>query len=116
MVTFFRDGGFVMFPILLAGFVLTAVSALQALRPLPHRWRTLRLLAGVVTTLGLLGFNLAVVVTLRGSHDAPDHDTRAKIIIGGLAESANNLTLMLVFLLISAVVCAVAASRERAAS
>lgn len=114
MVTFFNDGGFVMIPILLAGFLLTALSTLQALRPLTTRWRTLQLLAGVVSTLGVLGFVMAVVTTIRNSSEAPDWTQRAHMLVGGVGESANNLTLMLVFLLISAVACTIGSMRERA--
>lgn len=112
MATFFSDGGFVMIPILLAGFVLTALSALQALRPVAYRWRTLKLVAAAVAVLGLLGFELAIVATIRNSHEVEALEQRAKMLLGGLAESANNLTLMLVFLLISAIACAVGAARE----
>lgn len=114
MTTFFNDGGFVMIPILLAGFLLTAASTLQALRPIPVRWRTLKLMAAGVATLGVLGFVMAVVATIRNSSEAPDWDTRSKMLLGGVAESANNLTLMLVFLLISAIACTVGSMRERA--
>lgn len=114
MMTFFSDGGFVMIPILLAGFLLTAASAMQALRPITTRWRTLKLLAGVVSALGVLGFVMAVVATIRNCSDAPDWDQRSRMLLGGFAESANNLTLMLVFLLISAIACTVGSMRERA--
>jgi hypothetical protein len=112
-MTFLMDGGWTMFPILLAGFLLTALSTMQALRPVARRWTTLKLLAGAVGALGVLGFNLAVVTTFRNTQEMPD-DVRAKIIVAGTAESANNLTLMLVFLLISALVCAFASTRESA--
>ncbi|MFT3712412.1 MAG: hypothetical protein QM817_32595 [Archangium sp.] len=113
MVNFFMDGGWTMFPILLAGFLLTALSTMQALRPVPRRWTTLKLLAALVGVLGVLGFVLAARTTIHNTQDATD-DVRMKIIVAGLAESSNNLTLMLTFLLISCAVCAVASTREGA--
>lgn len=114
MGQFFQDGGWVMVPILCMGFVFTGVAALQGLRPLPNRWRVLHWLAVALLALGVYGFTHAVVTTLRAAQQFEGAE-KTMVLVGGLAESANNLELMLLFLVFGGVVSAVGAGRERPA-
>ena len=110
---FFKDGGFTMVPILLLGFCLVGASGLDALRPAAKLRSVMLSLAAVVGTAGTLGFVMAVNATLRNSLEAGDGE-RIKMIIAGVAESANNLVLALVFLVLAALISAVGAFRGRA--
>ena len=107
---FFEDGGFTMFPLLALGFCLVAAAVLNAMRP-QQRFRAVTIsLGGALGVGGLLGFVLAVIATLRNTREVPD-EVRAKVIVAGFAESANNLVLALVFLLIAALISVIAAWR-----
>ncbi len=110
---FFNDGGFTMVPILLLGFCLVGASGLDAFRPAAKLRSVMLSLAAVVGTTGTLGFVMAVNTTLRNSLEAGD-EVRMKMIIAGVSESANNLVLALVFLVLAALISAVGAFRGRA--
>ena len=110
---FFEDGGFTMVPILLMGFGLTGVCGLEALRPSARLRGVAISLSGAMAAAGGLGFVMAAITTLRASLELPD-EVRLKILLAGLAESANNLVLALVFLVLAGCLLAVGALRGRA--
>ena len=112
LLNFVADGGFVMVPLLLLGFALTGVAALQALRPVEARWPLIRSLGALLSLTGVLGFVLAVVSVLRGATSMPGE--HATILLAGLAEAANNLTLTLVFLVIASLGWTIGAARQKA--
>ncbi|MFO0595465.1 MAG: hypothetical protein U0228_09180 [Myxococcaceae bacterium] len=116
MGQFFADGGYLMVPILLMGFGLTALGTLQATRPQEHRWRAVKWLAVAQLSLGTWGFVAALVATVRNTQDVEDLSLRARILIAGAAESANNLTLALIFLTIGGTLSAVGAFRSKPAA
>jgi hypothetical protein len=110
---FLEDGGFTMIPILVLGFCLVGASGLDALRPAARLRPVMLSLAAVVGTAGALGFVMAVNTTLRNCLEVADPQ-RMTMIIAGVAESANNLVLALVFLVLAALISAVGAIRGRA--
>ena len=110
---FFEDGGFTMVPILLLGFVLVGVAGLDALRPAARLRGVVLSLAAAMAAAGVLGLVMAMVATLRNTQQVTDNADRIVIIIGGFAESANNLTLALVFLVLTALISSVGALRGR---
>ena len=110
---FFEDGGFTMIPILVLGFVLVGVAGLDALRPGARLRGVIVSLGAAMAAAGGLGFVMAVVATLRGTQQVTDNADRIVIIIGGFAESANNLVIALVFLVLTAMISAVGAFRGR---
>lgn len=109
---FFQDGGFTMVPLLVVGFFLVCVSGLDALRPAAKLRGVMLSLGAAVAAAGTLGFVMAMVTTLRVAQEIADGD-RAKLIIAGAAESANNLVLALVFLVLAALISVVGALRGR---
>lgn len=112
---FFEEGGFTMIPLLLLGFLLTVVAGLEALRPAAKLRGVAVSVGAAVAAAGGLGFVLGVVTTLRASQQAEGEAIPVRLILGGVAESANNLTLALVFLVLAACLLAVGALRGRTA-
>ena len=110
---FFEDGGFTMLPILLLGFILVGVAGLDALRPAARLRGVTLSLGSAMAASGALGFVMAVVATLRNTQQVTGEADRMVIIIGGFAESANNLVLALVFLVLAALISSVGALRGR---
>lgn len=113
--TFFRDGGFGMYPTALFGFLLVASGVLCLLRP-ERRFVLLALSLGVVTAgSGVLSFCVGLATTFHYIQHVPLAE-RFTIAALGCAESLNNLVLALILVVLAAVLTALAAARAALAS
>ena len=117
MVDFFRDGGFFMWPILLCAFLAVGLAVQHLFRP-HQRLVTPVLFASAATLIsGLLGFTMAVVATLGNATLIDPEITdgmRVRIALQGTRESAANLELAFLPLLLVCVVMALSTWRVRA--
>lgn len=108
--TFFRDGGWGMYPTTLFGFLLVASGVLCLLRP-ERRFAPLVGSLGVMTLgSGLLGFCTGLATTFHYIPQVPLAE-RFTIAALGCAESLNNLILALILLVLAGVLTALAAGR-----
>ncbi|MCC6522039.1 MAG: hypothetical protein IT373_05210 [Polyangiaceae bacterium] len=108
--TFFRDGGWGMYPTATFGFLLVASGILCLLRP-ERRYVPLVLSLGAVTLgAGLLAFCVGVVKTF---HYLPEVAAEDRLSVAGLgcAESLHNVVLALMLIVVTALLGAVAALR-----
>ena len=113
--TFFRDGGWGMYPTLIFGFLLVASGVLLVLRP-ERRFVALVVSLGVVTIgSGVLGCTMGIVNTLRYVAKSPAVE-QAQLAALGCAESLNNLVLALILCVLTSVLAAVAALRASRAA
>lgn len=116
MGTFFRDGGWGMYPTTLFGFLLVAAGVLCLLRP-ERRFVPLVLCLGALTlSSGLLGTTTGLVNTFHYLPRVPEVDQRFTIAALGCAESLNNLVLALILLTLTGVLGAIAALRAALSS
>lgn len=107
---FFREGGFGMWPTVLFGFFLVAVSGLYALRP-EKRFLLLAAVLGAATAgAGLLGASVGVITTLRAAV-AGKPEELAQLAALGTAESLNNVVLGMILFVLASLICAVGAAR-----
>ena len=110
--TFFRDGGWGMYPTSLFGFLLVAAGVLCVIRP-ERRYVPLLLSLGAMTLgSGLLGFATGLVATFHYLPRVADVSQRFTIAALGCAESLNNVVLALILVVLAAVLSAVAAGRH----
>jgi dipeptide/tripeptide permease len=110
--TFFRDGGWGMYPTTLFGFLLVASGVLCLLRP-ERRFVPLALcLAALTLSSGLLGTATGVVNSFRYLERVPEVDQRFTIAALGCAESLNNLVLALILVTLTGVLGAAASLRS----
>jgi hypothetical protein len=108
---FFAEGGPVMILTALFGFLLAGASVLTLLRPARY-WAVTSVLAVVTLASGMLGVSLGLIVTCRYvAHGSEEPVTGARILLQGVAESLNNAVLALAIVVVSLLVCAVAAWR-----
>lgn len=108
--TFFRDGGWGMYPTSLFGFLLVLCAVLCAIRP-ERRFVPLLLCLGAMTFgSGLLGFCVGLVTTF---HFLPRValDQRLTIAALGCAESLHNVVLALILLVLSSLIASLGAAR-----
>ena len=93
--TFFREGGFFMYPIAAFGLILVACAFLFVFRP---GWRLLSMVASawlLTETAGLLGTSLGLINTFRYLGRVAAED-QLRIAALGCAESLNNVVLALI--------------------
>jgi hypothetical protein len=111
MQLFFQEGGVVMWPTALFGFLLVASAVLALRGGGPPR---LPLVLGLLTvTSGALGTVLGLINTMRWVTKAP----AAEQLVGGatgIAESLNNLVLALLLVIVALLVSAIGAARRPA--
>lgn len=113
--TFFRDGGWGMYPTVVFGFGLVASVVLYLIRP-ERRWLVLvACLATSTTGAGLLGTSVGIVKSFRYLPEVPD---RERLMIGalGCAESLNNLILALIIVVLSSLIASAGAVRSALAT
>ena len=109
--TFFRDGGWGMYPTTLFGFLLVASGVLCLLRP-ERRFVPLVLCLGALTlSSGMLGTSVGVVTSFHYLPQVREVDQRFTIAALGCAESLNNLVLALIIVTFTGVLGALAALR-----
>lgn len=110
MLTFFREGGFGMFPTLIFGVLLVAAAVAYAVRP-ERRFVPLLVTLGVVTLgSGCLGVVMGFISTFQYLHQVAAAD-QFTIMVTGVAESLTNIVLALVLLVLASLVTAVGALR-----
>jgi hypothetical protein len=108
--SFFRDGGWGMYPTSIFGFLLIASAVLLVLRP-ERRFVALVVSLGVVTLgAGVLGTLVGIVNTFRYVTTLPAAD-QLKVTTLGAAESLNNLVLAIMLVVLASILAAVAALR-----
>ena len=93
--TFFRDGGWGMYPTAIFGFFFVASGFLYSFRP-ERRFAPLVVCAGILTlSAGLLGTSVGIIKTF---HYVPEVDRidQLQLAVLGCAESLNNLVLSLI--------------------
>lgn len=109
--TFFRDGGWGMYPTATFGFLLVASGVLCLLRP-ERRFVAVVLSLGAATLgSGLLGFTVGVVNSFRYLPRVADVDQRFTIAALGCAESLHNVVLALILIVVTALITVLAAVR-----
>jgi hypothetical protein len=114
--TFFRDGGWGMYPTSLFGFMLVAAGVLCAMRP-ERRYVPLLLSLGAMTLgSGLLGFATGLIATFHYLPRVADVTERFTIAALGCAESLNNVVLALMLLVLASLCSSVAAARHALAA
>jgi hypothetical protein len=108
--SFFRDGGWGMYPTSIFGVIFLAASLLYAWKP-EKRFVPLLLSLGVVTfASGLLGLAVGTITTFRYVAGTPPPEQHTLTLIG-LAESSNNIVLALVVIVISGLLASVGGVR-----
>ena len=108
--TFFRDGGWGMYPTSIIGFLLIAAAVLLVLRP-ERRFAVLVVGLGVATLgSGVLGTTVGIVNTLHYLTRAPVAEP-LKIFALACAESLNVTVLGLMLCVLTALLASVAALR-----
>lgn len=110
--TFFRDGGFGMYPTSLFGFLLVLSAALCVLRPERSFAAVSGALSALTLSSGLLGTAVGIVTTFHYLPNVPEADRRFTIAALGCAESLNNVVLALILLCVSALLLSIAAVRN----
>jgi hypothetical protein len=108
--TFFRDGGFGMYPTAVFGALLVASSVLHLLRPEGSRVALLVSLGVGTLGAGLLGATTGIVKSFHYLPTARLED-RLTLAALGCAESLNNVILALILVVLSSLLCAAAALR-----
>jgi MotA/TolQ/ExbB proton channel family len=110
--SFWRDGGFGMYPIALLGFCLIAASVLYALRPDPRSARIVGSLAFATFAAGVLGTCTGISTTLHFIADVPA-GRQFDIMAEGIAESLHNVVLGLMLVGVGALLTVVGAVRSK---
>lgn len=108
--TFFRDGGWGMYPTSLFGFFLVMCAVLCVIRPERRFVPLLACLAVMTACAGVLGCCVGMVTTF---HFLPRVALEQRLTIAalGCAESLNNVVLAMMLVVLSALISAVAAAR-----
>ena len=115
MATFFREGGFGMYPTLAFGLLLLAVGVAYALKP-ERKLVSLFTILGIVEFLaGSLGTVMGAVTTFMYVSKVPPAQQYTTTLLG-LAESFHNLVLALVFVVLSTLVLAAGSLRAALAA
>jgi hypothetical protein len=113
--SFFRDGGWGMYPTAIFGFALIAASVLLALRP-ERRFAVLVGTLGLLTLgAGVLGTATGLINTFRYLMRVPEAE-QFKIAALGCAESLNNLVFALMLGVLAALLGSIAALRAARAN
>lgn len=108
--TFFSDGGWGMYPTSLFGALLLGAAVLYAVRP-DRRFVPLLVSLGVVAIAsGVLGFSVGVITTFRYVAGIPAAQQHPVTLIG-FAESANNIVIALVAIVLSGLIAAIGGLR-----
>lgn len=106
----FIEGGVGMYPTCIFGVLMIAAALVYAVRP-QRRFVPLVASLGVVTLAsGMLGFSIGVVKSVQGAALMPPGD-HANLVMLGLAESARNVVLALVLIVLCGLAAAVGALR-----
>lgn len=108
---FFKAGGWGMYPVMVFGFLLLAVTVLHALRPEPRFQRLVNTLGILTITAGLLGTTVGICNSAHYIGQVPRED-QLKILAMGCEESLHNLVLALMIIAIAALITAISTIRR----
>jgi hypothetical protein len=114
----FRDGGWAMFPILLCGLALLAVSIRYAVRPERRFVPLLVTLNALTLSAGALGF-VSGVITTASYFDQHAATLPSSVPFLGVGESLNNVAFALLFVVVAAIAMSLGAwkiARETSAA
>ena len=109
--TFFRDGGWGMYPTSIFGFFLVIAGVLCLLRPERRFVAPTLCLAALTLSAGALGTTIGFVTSFHYLPQVRDVSQRFTIAALGCAESLNNLVLALILVTFSALLGSLAAVR-----
>jgi hypothetical protein len=109
--TFFRDGGWGMYPTSIFGFFLVIAGVLCLLRPERRFVAPTLCLAALTLSSGALGTTIGFVTSFHYLPQVRDVSQRFTIAALGCAESLNNLVLALILVTFSALLGSLAAVR-----
>lgn len=107
---FFRDGGWGMYPTLIFSTLMLGAAVVHAVRPRPRALRVLVAMAVATGASGFLGFSVGVITTFRYTAETPAGE-HSKFAMLGIAESANNVVLALIAIVLAALVTALGSVR-----
>ncbi len=110
MGQFFLEGGFGMFPVLLFGCLFVAAAVLQAMRPDRKLWQLTASLGAMNVGAGVLGFSMGIISTAMYLSKVPAAE-QLQVAMAGVGESAHNLVLAMILLVIGAIAAAVGGFR-----
>lgn len=110
LIDAFQQGGFAMYPILLAGILLLAVSARYASSLDVRLEPVIRQLRAVTLTSGIAGSLLGLVHYFAGLNQS-SAELRSLVCARGISEMVNDTGLAVFLLLFAYIVCAVGAYR-----
>lgn len=111
MGTFFAAGGMGMYPTLAFGLLLVGAAVAGLVDPRPRGTTLCAILGGVTFLSGSLGLTLSAVATLLGVKRFPPPQQFA-VMLAGLGESLNNLSLALVLIIVGTLIVAGGALRN----
>ena len=111
LIDAFQQGGFAMYPIMLAGILLLTASARYAARLDPRQEPLVRQLRAVTLTSGLAGSLLGLVHYFVGLNESVP-ELRSLVTAKGISEMVNDTGLAVFLLLFSSIVCAVGSYRN----
>jgi hypothetical protein len=97
---FLEEGGWGMYPTLFFGFFLVVAAVLYLLRPQPRALHVVLGMMLVTLGSGVLGTVVGLIATAHGAVKVGAEEFSAILAIGA-AESANNLVLSLIFLVLT---------------
>ncbi len=109
--TFFRDGGWGMYPTSIFGFFLVIAGVLCLLRPERRFVAPTLCLAALTLSSGALGTTIGFVTSFHYLPQVRDVSQRFTIAALGCAESLNNLVLALILVTVTAMLGSLAAVR-----
>lgn len=109
--TFFRDGGWGMYPTSIFGFFLVIAGVLCLLRPERRFVAPTLCLAALTLSSGALGTTIGFVTSFHYLPQVRDVSQRFTIAALGCAESLNNLVLALILVTVTALLGSLAAVR-----
>ena len=109
--TFFRDGGWGMYPTSIFGFFLVIAGVLCLLRPERRFVAPTLCLAALTLSSGALGTTIGFVTSFHYLPQVRDVSQRFTIAALGCAESLNNLVLALILVTLTALLGSLAAVR-----
>lgn len=105
MVNAFREGGFGMYPTLAFGLLLLAVGLAYALKPERKLVAVFAILGAVDFLSGLMGATMGFITTFMHVSKLPE-DQQFGVTLVGIQESLQNVSLALIFLVLSTLILA----------
>src|SRR5262245_19554125 len=111
----FHQGGWGMYPTLIAGLVLVGCSVRYAQAPDAARALVVRRLSLLTFVVGCLGFTAGLIKTTTSAAELPPNEVLATLAMG-FGESLNNVGMALGFLVVSLIATSIGAARRGTAA